>query len=77
MLKPLLYAASIEEGLIHTSTLLNDVPISINGFAPTIFDKEYEGWFASQALIRSLNIPEATNLLKIIAMLDSTTYFKI
>ncbi|MAO46691.1 MAG: penicillin-binding protein 1C [Crocinitomicaceae bacterium] len=64
ILKPLLYAASIEEGLIHTSTLLNDVPISINGFAPTNFDKEYEGVVpANQALIRSLNIP-ATNLLK-------------
>ncbi|MFK8037075.1 MAG: penicillin-binding protein 1C [Crocinitomicaceae bacterium] len=64
ILKPFLYANAIEEGLIHPSTLLRDVPVSINGFSPSNFNKEYEGVVrAEKALARSLNVP-ATNLLK-------------
>jgi penicillin-binding protein 1C len=64
ILKPFLYASAVEEGIIHTSTLLRDVPTSINGFSPTNFNKSYEGVVqADKALARSLNVP-ATNLLK-------------
>jgi penicillin-binding protein 1C len=64
ILKPFLYASAIEDGLIHPSTLLRDVPVSINGFSPSNFSKTYEGVVrADQALARSLNVP-ATNLLK-------------
>jgi penicillin-binding protein 1C len=64
ILKPFLYAGAIEEGLIHPSTLLRDVPTAIKGFAPTNFNKDYEGLVqADNALARSLNVP-ATRLLK-------------
>ena len=64
ILKPFLYASAIEDGFIHPTTLLRDVPVSINGFSPSNFDKKYEGVVrADKALARSLNVP-ATNLLK-------------
>lgn len=64
ILKPFLYASAVEDGSIHPSTLLRDVPVSINGFSPSNFDKKYEGVVrAGSALARSLNVP-ATNLLK-------------
>lgn len=64
ILKPFLYANAIEDGLIHPTTLLRDVPVSINGFSPSNFNKRYEGVVkAEKALARSLNVP-ATNLLK-------------
>ena len=64
ILKPFLYAGAVEEGLIHTSTLMRDVPVSIDGFTPSNFNKSFEGVVpAGQALARSLNVP-ATNLLR-------------
>lgn len=64
ILKPFLYAAAIEEGMLHNTTLLRDVPISIHGFSPSNFNKSFDGVVpASEALARSLNIP-ATNILK-------------
>jgi penicillin-binding protein 1C len=64
ILKPFLYARALEAGLIHTNTLLKDVPISIGKYAPLNFDKSFEGVVpAKEALARSLNIP-ATLLLK-------------
>ena len=64
ILKPFLYAAAIEEGMIHNNSLLRDVPISIQGFAPSNFNKSFDGVVpAKDALARSLNIP-ATNILK-------------
>lgn len=64
ILKPFLYASAIEAGQIHPSTLIRDVPVSINGFSPANFNKEFEGVArAESALARSLNVP-ATNLLK-------------
>ena len=64
ILKPMLYYAALEEGLILPHTLLPDVPININGFAPQNFDHRFEGAVpADEALARSLNIP-AVNLLQ-------------
>jgi penicillin-binding protein 1C len=58
ILKPLLFAASIDEGLILPGTLLPDIPVLMNGFSPQNFSKEYDGAVpASEALIRSLNVP--------------------
>ncbi len=64
ILKPLLYARAIEKGIIHSTTLLKDIPISIDQFSPKNFNGEFEGLVpAGEALARSLNIP-ATLLLK-------------
>jgi len=58
ILKPFLYAASLDEGLILPRTLLPDIPVLMNGFAPENFSREYDGAVhASDALIRSLNVP--------------------
>lgn len=58
ILKPLLYALSLQEGLILPSSWLSDVPLSYKGYRPVNFDQAYNGLIAAdQALIRSLNIP--------------------
>ena len=57
-LKPLLYAAMLENGEILPSSLVADIPIRIGGFAPENFDRTYSGAVpAKTALARSLNVP--------------------
>lgn len=64
ILKPFLYAAAIEDGLILPTTLLPDVPTIMSGYRPENFSRTYEGKVpADQALARSLNVP-AVHLLK-------------
>ena len=63
ILKPFLYYAMLQEGSILPHTLLPDIPININGFAPQNFSQQFEGDVpASEALARSLNIPTVTML---------------
>jgi penicillin-binding protein 1C len=63
ILKPFLYAAMLEDGLLLPKTLVSDVPTMINGFAPKNFSRQYDGAVhADQALIRSLNIPAVHEL---------------
>lgn len=58
ILKPLLYAKSLDEGLILPTTLLPDVPSYFGSFNPKNFNKTYEGAVpANECLTRSLNIP--------------------
>lgn len=58
ILKPFLYYIMLHEGKLLPHTLLPDVPININGFAPQNFSLQFEGAVpASEALARSLNIP--------------------
>jgi len=58
ILKPILYAAMLDDGKLLPKTLLPDIPTIMNGFAPKNFSKEYDGAVpADQALIRSLNVP--------------------
>lgn len=64
ILKPFLYGVAVEEGMIHTASMLRDVPVTIGTFSPENFDNEFEGVVpAGEALARSLNIP-ATLLLR-------------
>ncbi|MFY8020833.1 MAG: penicillin-binding protein 1C [Bacteroidia bacterium] len=63
-LKPILYAAMLQDGLILPHTLLADIPTQIAGYSPKNFDLTYDGAVpASKALARSLNIP-AVRLLQ-------------
>lgn len=65
ILKPLLYAAALQEGIILPRTLLADVPTDFAGFAPRNFDGSYSGVVpADEALIRSLNVPNVGLLKK-------------
>jgi penicillin-binding protein 1C len=63
VLKPFLFAAMVNEGMMLPKTLVPDVPTIINGFSPKNFSKQYDGAVpADQALIRSLNIPAVHEL---------------
>ncbi|MBP3203548.1 MAG: penicillin-binding protein 1C [Bacteroidales bacterium] len=58
ILKPFLYEAALEEGVILPRTLLPDVPVNLGGFAPQNFDRQFYGAVAAdEALSRSLNVP--------------------
>ena len=64
ILKPLLYAAALQEGVILPNSLLPDVPTDFGGFVPKNFDGTYAGAIAAdEALALSLNIPNV-HLLK-------------
>ncbi len=58
ILKPMLYAAALDKSTITPFSLLDDVPMYINGFHPTNFDRKYQGSVAAdKALSKSLNVP--------------------
>ena len=58
ILKPYLYAAMLNDGLLLPTTLVPDVPMQIGGFVPENYNLTYDGAVpAKQALSRSLNIP--------------------
>jgi penicillin-binding protein 1C len=57
-LKPFVYALSMDEGLVHPSSLLKDSPRRFGGFTPENFDKRFIGPISvKQALIQSRNVP--------------------
>lgn len=58
ILKPFLYAACLQEGVLLPHTLLPDIPVNLGGFSPQNFDKQFYGAVpAGEALARSLNVP--------------------
>ena len=58
LLKPFLYAASLQEGSLLPEELMRDTPFYQRGFNPQNFDKTFEGAIpANNALSRSLNVP--------------------
>lgn len=57
-LKPFLYALALDDGLIHSQSLLSDVPQSWQDYRPGNFSGGFAGPVsASDALQRSLNVP--------------------
>ena len=62
-LKPFLYAMALDEGLIHSESLLADTPQSFGGYDPGNFQANFSGPVSvADALQRSLNVP-AVDLL--------------
>jgi len=62
-LKPFLYAMALDDGLIHSESLLLDAPQSFGGYRPGNFDAAFNGPIgAASALRLSLNVP-AVDLL--------------
>jgi penicillin-binding protein 1C len=62
-LKPMLYAMALDQGLIHSMSLLIDAPQSFDGYQPGNFTERFQGPVsATQALRLSLNVP-AVDLL--------------
>lgn len=65
ILKPLLYCAMLQEGMLLPGTILPDIPVNINGFSPQNFDRQFYGAVpAADALARSLNVPAVHQLRK-------------
>jgi len=63
ILKPLLYAAMLEDGALTPRMLVPDVPTHFEGFSPENFDRQYRGAVrADEALAHSLNIPAVREL---------------
>ncbi|MDR1996519.1 penicillin-binding protein 1C [Azonexus sp.] len=57
-LKPFLYGLALDEGLIHSESLLADVPQSFGGYQPGNFQQSFHGPVGvSEALTKSLNVP--------------------
>lgn len=62
-LKPLLYAMCFDEGLLTPKTVMSDVMINFNGYAPENYDKKFNGYVTVEsALEHSLNIPAVKGL---------------
>lgn len=58
ILKPLLYCAALQDGLILQHTLLPDIPTDFGGFTPKNYDGMFQGVVdAAEALALSLNVP--------------------
>lgn len=58
ILKPILYALSMQEGVILPESLLPDIPTRMKGYQPENFHEQFDGAIsAKKALIRSLNVP--------------------
>lgn len=57
-LKPFIYALAMDQGLIHTETVLKDAPTSFGVYSPENFDGRFVGPVsAHDALIASRNVP--------------------
>lgn len=62
-LKPLLFAALLQDGSMLPKSLQADIPTQISGYMPQNFDLQYDGAVpANEALARSLNIPAVKQL---------------
>lgn len=62
-LKPFLYAMALDQGLVHSESLLIDAPQNFGGYAPGNFQADFSGPVSvAEALQRSLNVP-AVDLL--------------
>ena len=62
-LKPLLYALCFDEGLLTPKTMMTDVVVNYDGYAPENYDGKFNGYVTvEQALGHSLNIPAVKGL---------------
>ena len=57
-LKPLIYGLAFEDGIAHPESLIEDRPSGFDGYAPSNFDRAFQGTVSVRhALHASLNIP--------------------
>ncbi len=62
-IKPFLYAAAFQDLGFSSTTMMQDLPININGYAPTDWNNLYEGPINIKAALRgSRNIPAVETL---------------
>lgn len=76
ILKPFLYALSIDEGLITPKTIIFDIPTYFDAFSPNNADEKFNGVvYAKDALCRSLNVP-AVRLLNSYGLFQFYSFLK-
>jgi penicillin-binding protein 1C len=76
ILKPFLYALSIDEGLITPNTIIFDIPTYFDAFSPNNADEKFNGVvYAKDALRRSLNVP-AVRLLNSYGLYQFYSFLK-
>ncbi|MFA9391391.1 MAG: penicillin-binding protein 1C [Prolixibacteraceae bacterium] len=76
ILKPFLYALSIDEGLITPNTVIFDIPTYFDAFSPNNADEKFNGVvYAKDALSRSLNVP-AVRLLNSFGLFQFYSFLK-
>ncbi len=57
-LKPFIYGMAFDKGIIHSESLLSDIPTSFHGYKPRNLNGRYSGAVSvSRALKKSLNVP--------------------
>jgi penicillin-binding protein 1C len=62
-LKPLLYGMCFDEGLLTPKSIMTDVPVNYEGYAPENYDQKFNGYVTVEyALEHSLNIPAVKGL---------------
>ncbi len=65
-LKPFIYGLAMDQRVIHSESLLSDIPVSYSGYKPTNLSQIFHGGVSvSQALKMSLNVPVVQVLNKI------------
>jgi len=65
-LKPFVYGLAFDGLMLHPETLIEDAPLSVSGYEPQNFDREWHGPVsARQALQQSLNVPAIRVLEKV------------
>lgn len=65
IIKPLLYAACLDEGQLLPNSLIPDIPTHFGDYSPQNYNRSYLGAVcASTALVRSLNVPTVRMLSK-------------
>ncbi len=65
-LKPFIYGLAMDQRVIHSESLLSDIPVSYSGYKPTNLSQVFHGGVSvSQALKLSLNVPVVQVLNKI------------
>jgi len=75
-LKPFIYALAMDQGLIHTESMLKDAPTAFGAYAPENFDGAFVGPVSvHDALIASRNVP-AVSLAAKLAQPDLYQFLK-
>lgn len=71
-LKPFIYGLALDQGIIHSESLLMDVPLAFNDYRPTNFNVGFSGPVSvSEALQKSLNIP----VVQLLEQLTPLTFY--
>ena len=65
-LKPFLYGLCVDAGLLTPRSVIEDVPIDYQGYAPENYDRKFNGYVSMEyALEHSLNIPAVKSLARL------------